>query len=109
MSLTSIRELSLSNCRLQIGIFKSDTKIINAFESRSIVVLKLAGAQAILADSIILRGPQLLRFIGGFPCLRELDLSAPARSGFGTTCSSPLILDDKCLLNFFQSLHSYFR
>ncbi|XP_055908357.1 uncharacterized protein LOC129943132 [Eupeodes corollae] len=108
LSLTSIRELSLANCRLQIGLIRSDTKVSRAFECRSVVVLKLSGAQVTCADANILRGPQLLPFIGGFPCLRELDLSAPARSGLGSTHSSPLILDDKCIVGFFQNLHSHF-
>lgn len=99
----------MANCRLHISLVKSDTKMLHEFESRSVVVLKLAGAQATLADTTIMRGPQLLQYIGGFPCLRELDLSAPARSGLGSTHTTPLILDDKCIVNFFQNLHAHFR
>lgn len=66
-------------------------------------------SQVILGDHTILRGPQLLPYIGGFPCLRELDLSAPARSGLGGTTSPPLIMDDKCVITFFQCLHLQFR
>lgn len=111
LSLTSIRELSLANCRLQIGLIKHDYKVSQAsFECRSVVVMKLSGAQAILSDSTIIRGPQLLPFFGcGFPCLRELDISAPARSGLGSAHSSPLVLDDKAIITFFQNIHSYFR
>ncbi|XP_037946372.1 uncharacterized protein LOC119678555 isoform X2 [Teleopsis dalmanni] len=108
LSLTSIRELSLANCRLQTNLVKLDTKVSHIFESRSVVVLKLAGAQIILPDQNVLRGPQLLQYIGGFPCLRELDLSAPARSGVDSTHSSPLILDDKCIVQFFNNLHTHF-
>lgn len=99
------------------------------YECRSIVVLKLSGAQVshfifplgghithshsdsqiILADQTALRGPQLLPYLNGFPCLRELDLSAPARSNLGGSNSTPFILDDKCIISFFQALHTHFR
>lgn len=63
-----------------------------------------------LADSNILKGPQLLPYLSGFPCLRELDLSAAAKSSFGgTTTSTPFILDDKCIIAFFHALHTHFR
>ncbi|KAL5282564.1 hypothetical protein ACFFRR_005584 [Megaselia abdita] len=110
LSLTSIRELSLANCRLQIGLIKHDFKEpLETYECRSVVVMKLSGAQAILSDSTIIRGPQLLPFFGcGFPCLRELDISAPARSGLGSAHSSPLVIDDKSIITFFQNIQSYF-
>uniref|UniRef100_A0A1B0DKC6 NACHT domain-containing protein n=1 Tax=Phlebotomus papatasi TaxID=29031 RepID=A0A1B0DKC6_PHLPP len=109
LSFTSIRELGLSNCRLHLPIFKSDSIPLSNYECRSVVVIKISGAQVILGDHTILRGPQLLPYIGGFPCLRELDLSAPARSGLGGTTSPPLIMDDKCVITFFQCLHLQFR
>lgn len=101
--------MSLANCRIQTCLIKADAKLAQLFESRSVVVLKMAGAQITLPDLTVFRGPQLLQFIDGFPCLRELDLSAPARSGIESTHTSPLILDDKCIVQFFQHLHSYYR
>lgn len=68
--------------------------------------------QVFLADNNILRGPQLLPYLSGFPCLRELDLSGAAKSGLGSNGSStstPFILDDKCIIAFFHSLHTHFR
>lgn len=62
-----------------------------------------------MADNNTLRGPQLISFLGGFPALREIDLSAPARSTLGSSSSSPFILDDKCVTSFFQCLHTQFR
>ncbi|KAM7359523.1 uncharacterized protein ACRADG_013241 isoform 2-T4 [Cochliomyia hominivorax] len=108
LSLTSIREFSLANCRLYTSLIKPDLKAINLFECRSVIVLKLSGAQIILPDLSVIRGPQLLKFISGFPCLRELDLSSPARSGIETTHFSALILNDKTITNFFQILHLHF-
>lgn len=65
--------------------------------------------QIILGDQTPLRGPQLLPYLGGFHNLRELDLSAPARSGLGSTTSAPpLILDDKSLSTFFQQINLKF-
>lgn len=131
LTFTSVRELGLSNCRLHFPAIKIDS--IPAFESyecRSIVVLKLAGTQVnsqnhqgmnrkiklyyffeqvFLADNNILRGPQLLPYLSGFPCLRELDLSAAAKSGLGSSTSTPFILDDKCIIAFFHALHTHFR
>ncbi|GAB0087497.1 NACHT domain-containing protein [Sergentomyia squamirostris] len=108
LSFTSVRELALANCRLHLPIFKSDSIPQPTYECRSVVVIKISGAQVILGDHAILRGPQLLPYICGFPCLRELDLSAPARSGLGGTTSTPLIMDDKCVITFFQCLHLHF-
>uniref|UniRef100_A0A1B0C9R3 NACHT domain-containing protein n=1 Tax=Lutzomyia longipalpis TaxID=7200 RepID=A0A1B0C9R3_LUTLO len=108
LSFTSIRELGLSNCRLHLPVFKNDSIPVSSYECRSVVVIKISGAQVILGDHTILRGPQLLPYIGGFPCLRELDLSSPARSGLGGTTSPPLIMDDKCVITFFQTLHLQF-
>lgn len=39
-----------------------------------------------------------------FESLREIDLSAPARSSIGGTMSSTFILDDKTVTTFFQFL-----
>lgn len=108
LSLTSVREFSMANCRLHTRLIKMESNSLQLFESRSVVVLKLSGAQIILPDSTAIRGPKLLKFISGFPCLRELDLSSPARSGIENTHSSSLILDDKTIIHFFQNLHSYF-
>lgn len=69
----------------------------------------LFSLQVILADNNILRGPQLLPYLSGFPCLRELDLSAVARSGLSSSSSTPFILDDKCIIGFFHALHTHFR
>ncbi|KAI9578222.1 hypothetical protein GQX74_015108 [Glossina fuscipes] len=104
LSLTSVREMSLANCRIQTCLIKADAKLAQLFESRSVVVLKMAGAQITLPDLTVFRGPQLLQFIDGFPCLRELDLSAPARSGIESTHTSPLILDDKCIVHLLNTL-----
>lgn len=68
--------------------------------------------QVFLANNSVLRGPQLLRYLTiatGFPCLRELDLSGAAKSGLGSSTSTPLILDDKCIIAFFHALHTHFR
>lgn len=66
-------------------------------------------SQIILADQTPLRGPQLLPYLGGFTSLRELDLSAPARSGLGSSTSAPpLILDDKSIVTFFQQINQKF-
>ena len=78
------------------------------FESRSIVILKLSGAQIILPDMTVIMGPKLLNFISGFPCLREIDLSFPAKSGVESARITQLILDDKTVINFFQNLHLSF-
>jgi hypothetical protein len=110
LSLTCVRELSLSNCRLNIPMFKSDTALSSdAYHCQSVVVLKIAGAQVILSDHVPLRGPQLLPYLNGFTNLRELDISAPARSALGSSSSPPLVLDDKCIISFFQNLNNKFR
>lgn len=63
-----------------------------------------------LADNNILRGPQILPYLSGFPYLRELDLSAATKSSYsGTTASTPFILEDKCVIAFFHALHTHFR
>lgn len=65
--------------------------------------------QITFSDNVIIRGPQLIPYLSGFSCLRELDLSSPTRSSLGTsTSTSPLILDDKAVTEFFQSLHAHF-
>ena len=46
LSLTSIRELGLANCRLHLPMFKSDIVMPQkAYECRSVVNLKMSGAQ----------------------------------------------------------------
>jgi hypothetical protein len=71
--------------------------------------ISLQFTQIILADQTPLRGPQLLPYLGGFQSLRELDLSAPARSGLGSSSSAPpLILDDKSITTFFQQINQKF-
>lgn len=63
-----------------------------------------------MGDQTSLRGPQLLPYLEGFSNLRDLDLSAPARSGLGTSTSAPpLILDDKSLITFFQQITQKFK
>lgn len=110
LTFTSIRELGLANCRLHLTKQKCDILMMTQdVECRSVVVLKLSGAQILLSDHVHLKGPQLLPYLNAFPCLRELDLSAPTRSGLGSSTSSPLILDDKCIILFFQQLLSQFR
>jgi hypothetical protein len=71
-----------------------------------ITSLKCFHFQIILLDQTPLRGPQLLPYLKGFKNLRELDLSAPIRSGIGSSSSSvpPLILDDKSITSFFNLL-----
>jgi hypothetical protein len=131
LALTSVRELGLSNCRVYLPMFTNVVQLTpESYDCRSIVVLKLSGTQVnnlstnlsesvcfikfnflqiILADQTPLRGPQLLPYLGGFQSLRELDLSAPARSGLGSSTSAPpLILDDKSITTFFQQINQKF-
>ncbi|XP_055585166.1 uncharacterized protein LOC129738016 [Uranotaenia lowii] len=109
LSLTSIRELSLNNCRLNISMFKSDITMPNrAYECRSIVNLKLAGAQMIFSDHVSMKGPHMLPYLTGFINVRELDLSAPPRTGLGSTTSTPLIISDKDITGFFSTLNAHF-
>ncbi|XP_062533624.1 uncharacterized protein LOC134202619 [Armigeres subalbatus] len=109
LSLTSIRELGLNNCRLNLSMFKSDVQMpSSAYECRSVVNLKMAGAQMIFSDHVSMKGPHMLPYLIGFVNLRELDLSAPSRSGLGSTTSNPLILSDKDLISFFNTLNGHF-
>ncbi|XP_053672008.1 uncharacterized protein LOC128722185 [Anopheles nili] len=109
LSLTSVRELGLANCRLNLSLFRSDAVVQQgAFECRSVVNLKLAGAQIIFADHLAMKGPHMLPYLVGFVNLRELDLSAPARAGFGSNTATPLILSDKDLVGFFGTLNASF-
>ncbi|EGK97130.1 AGAP013057-PA [Anopheles gambiae str. PEST] len=109
LSLTSVRELGLNNCRLNMSMFKSDVPVQSgAYECRSVVNLKLAGAQIIFADHLSMKGPHMLPYLVGFVNLRELDLSAPSRTGFGSTSSTPLILSDKDIVAFFNTLNNHF-
>lgn len=64
-------------------------------------------AQISLAEQNILRGPQLMPHLRRFDSLREIDLSAPARSS--VTMSSTFILDDKTITTFFQFLSAQCR
>ncbi|XP_055525587.1 uncharacterized protein LOC129718641 [Wyeomyia smithii] len=109
LSLTSVRELGLNNCRLNVPMFKSDLVMTaSAYECRSVVNLKMANAQIIFADHVSMKGPHVLPYLIGFVNLRELDLSGPGRSGLGTTSSTPFILSDKDITNFFSTLNSNF-
>ncbi|XP_055617308.1 uncharacterized protein LOC129762793 [Toxorhynchites rutilus septentrionalis] len=109
LSLTSIRELGLNNCRLNLSMFKSDIVMPGrAYECRSIVNLKMAGAQIIFSDHVSMKGPHVLPYLSGFVNLRELDLSAPSRTGLGSTSSTPLILSDKDIIGFFTTLNANF-
>ena len=56
-----------------------------------------------------MKGPHMLPYLVGFVNLRELDLSAPSRTGFGSTSSTPLILSDKDIVAFFNTLNNHFR
>ncbi|XP_052889099.1 uncharacterized protein LOC128297490 [Anopheles moucheti] len=109
LSLTSVRELGLNNCRLNMSMFKSDVPVQSgAYECRSVVNLKLAGAQIIFSDHLSMKGPHMLPYLVGFVNLRELDLSAPSRTGFGSTTTTPLILSDKDIVGFFNTLNNHF-
>uniref|UniRef100_A0AAG5CQG3 NACHT domain-containing protein n=1 Tax=Anopheles atroparvus TaxID=41427 RepID=A0AAG5CQG3_ANOAO len=109
LSLTSVRELGLNNCRLNMSMFKSDVPVQSgAYECRSVVNLKLAGAQIIFSDHLSMKGPHMLPFLVGFVNLRELDLSGPSRTGFGSTTTTPLILSDKDVVGFFNTLNNHF-
>ncbi|XP_035895256.1 uncharacterized protein LOC118504640 [Anopheles stephensi] len=109
LSLTSVRELGLNNCRMNMSMFKSDVPVQSgAYECRSVVNLKLAGAQIIFADHLSMKGPHMLPYLVGFVNLRELDLSAPSRTGFGSTSTTPLILSDKDIVGFFNTLNNHF-
>ncbi|XP_021713152.1 uncharacterized protein LOC5568718 [Aedes aegypti] len=109
LSLTSIRELGLNNCRLNMSMFKSDVQMpSSAYECRSVVNLKMAGAQMIFSDHVSMKGPHMLPYLTGFVNLRELDLSAPSRTGLGSTTTNPLILSDKDMVSFFSTLNAHF-
>ncbi|XP_058055694.1 uncharacterized protein LOC131207102 [Anopheles bellator] len=110
LSLTTVRELGLNNCRFNMPMFRSDVPVQpGAYECRSVVNLKLAGAQIIFSDHLSMKGPHMLPYLVGFVNLRELDLSAPSRTGFGSTsASTPLILSDKDVVGFFHTLNSHF-
>ncbi|XP_058464840.1 uncharacterized protein LOC131438680 [Malaya genurostris] len=109
LSLTSIRELGLNNCRMNLSMFKSDLAMTNAaYECRSVVNLKMANAQVIFADHVSMKGPHILPYLTGFVNLRELDLSGPARTGLGSSSSTPLILSDKDIISFFTTLNASF-
>lgn len=64
--------------------------------------------QVTMNDRIALRGPHLLPFLRGFTHLSDLDLSMEKCSA-GHTTSNPLIIDDKTLISFFQTLSMHFR
>lgn len=64
--------------------------------------------QVIFSDNVSVRGPQLLPYLKGFHNLRELDISAPLRSSLGSSSCSPLILEDKDVINFFHQLNLNF-
>ncbi|XP_058812360.1 uncharacterized protein LOC131676943 [Topomyia yanbarensis] len=109
LSLTSVRELGLNNCRMNLSMFKSDLVMTSsAYECRSVVNLKMANAQVIFADHVSMKGPHVLPYLIGFVNLRELDLSGPARTGLGSNSSTPLILSDKDIIGFFATLNANF-
>lgn len=63
--------------------------------------------QVTVNDRVALRGPHLLPFLRGFTHLSDLDLSMEKGSvGHG---SNLLIIDDKTLVTFFQTLSMHFR
>lgn len=62
----------------------------------------------IITPDNVLRGPQIISHLCGFTALRDLDISAPSRAGLAVA-ASPLIIDDKGLLLFFNILHCHFR
>lgn len=78
------------------------------FVSPSIVFLRLGGFQVTVNDRVVLRGPHLLPFLRGFTHLSDLDLSMEKHS-VGHSNSNPLIIDDKTLITFFQTLSMHFR
>ncbi|GLH16214.1 Uncharacterized protein GBIM_20553 [Gryllus bimaculatus] len=63
--------------------------------------------QVTINDRMALRGPHLLPFLKGFTHLSDLDLSLDKNSGSAN--SNPLLIDDKILVNFFQTLSTSFR
>lgn len=110
LALTSLREIGLSNCRFFVPTSSCDGITFPHFECSSVVTVKLAGAQVILNENTVLREPELLPFVVGFTMLQELDLSAPLRSGLGSSTSSiPFIIDDKCITNFFGTFQNRLR
>ncbi|KAJ6638733.1 hypothetical protein Bhyg_11471 [Pseudolycoriella hygida] len=109
LSVTSLREIGLSNCRLHLPAVTSESGATKPYECMSMVVLRLAGAQVSLAEQNILRGPQLISHLRKFESLREIDLSAPAKSMIGGTMSSEFVIDDRSITNFFHFLSAHCR
>ncbi|XP_075222763.1 uncharacterized protein LOC142325204 isoform X2 [Lycorma delicatula] len=116
---TSVRDLVLANCRLHVAIHdgrlsrlgrQDDTvaellTYLPQFLCPAIVFLRLGGFQFTVNDRIALRGPLLLPFLRGFTHLSDLDLSMDKSH----SSSSPLLIDDKTLIAFFQTLCMHFR
>lgn len=74
----------------------------------AIVFLRLGGFQVTVNERVALRGPHLLPFLRGFTHLSDLDLSLD-KTSVGNNNSNPLIIDDKTLVTFFQTLSMHFR
>ncbi|XP_039282976.1 uncharacterized protein LOC111057093 [Nilaparvata lugens] len=125
---TSVRDLVLANCRLHVAIHDgrlgghgritagsrgghgdSIAQLLAYlpadFQSQTVVFLRLGGFQVTVNDRLALRGPLLLPFLRGFTHLSDLDLSLDKNS----THSNPLLIDDKTLVAFFQTLCMHFR
>nr|CAD7201575.1 unnamed protein product [Timema douglasi] len=126
---TSIRDLVLANCRLHLAIHdgrlsrlgRHDDSVAELltslpdFSCSAVVFLRLGGFQArqtyfllgevTVNDRMALRGPHLLPFLRGFTHLSDLDLSLDKNSNSG----NPLLVDDRVLTSFFQTLSVNFR
>lgn len=63
--------------------------------------------QVTVNDRLALRGPHLLPFLRGFTHLSDLDLSM--EKGSVGHVSNTLLIDDKTLVSFFQTLSMHFR
>ncbi|RZF42290.1 hypothetical protein LSTR_LSTR003908 [Laodelphax striatellus] len=121
---TSVRDLVLANCRLHVALHDgrlgrqlggsrhhhdSISQLLAYlppdFTTTTVVFLRLGGFQVTVNDRLALRGPLLLPFLRGFTHLSDLDLSLDKNS----TNSNPLLIDDKTLVAFFQTLCMHFR
>lgn len=119
---TCIQDLVLANCRLHMTIHdgrlsrlgRHDDPVTELltflpnFVCPAIIFLRLGGFQVTINERVALRGPHLLPFLCGFTHLSDLDLSVDKRS-VGNNNNSPLIIDDKTIVSFFQTLSMHFR
>ncbi|XP_067000961.2 uncharacterized protein [Anabrus simplex] len=119
---TSVRDLVLANCRLHLAIHdgrlsrlgRHDDSVAELLTSLpeflcpAVVFLRLGGFQVTVNDRMALRGPHLLPFLRGFTHLTDLDLSLD-KNNIGSANSNPLVVDDKVLITFFQTLSTSFR